>query len=236
MYNNSDADPWINTEERAKTPLYKHIAKTYAWMFLGLMVTFATAYSLYSTGLVWFVFYFSWMPIALLIAKLALVWFLTSKMYSFQVNTVRTIFLAYSFLTGVVFSTLFIMYDATDSILLFGVTALFFGLMAGIGLITKKDVSRYGSIIVFGLVALLIMSLISYFLNLYMLDIILCFVGLFVFLGVTTYDSKKAKDFYYQFEGDSEMLEKISVYSALNLYLDFINVFLYLLRLFGKKR
>ena len=108
--------------------------------------------------------------------------------------------------------------------------------MAAAGLITKRDVSGFAPLILFGLLALLLMGAVNLFLGLEGFETAICFIGVAIFLGVTTYDSKKVKDYYHAFEGDAEMLEKVSIYSALNLYLDFINLFLYLLRLLGKRK
>lgn len=222
--------------ERSKSPLYKHVVKTYAWMALGLLLTFGTSLAFCLSGAVLVMFVAPWLPIALLVAKLALVVYLTARITRFSVNTARGIFLAYSVLAGIALSPILLVYGAYSAILVFFVTALFFGIMAAAGIITKQDVSRFRSIVAVGLVTLLIMELVSLFLQLPGFDTAICFIGLALFLGVTTYDSKKVKDYYYTFEGDAAMLEKISIYSALNLYLDFINIFLYLLRLLGKRR
>lgn len=227
---------WIGAEQNVKTPLYRHVAKTYLWMFIALAITFATSYGLYATGAVLALFVTPWMPLALLIGKLVLVVVLTARLQKMSLTAARITFIAYAVTTGIVFSTLFLMYDVTATIFVFGVTSLYFGVMAAVGLITKRDLSGFGPMIGMGLIALIIMGLVSMFFNFYMLDTVVCFVGLILFLGITTYDSKKVKDYYYSFQGDPAMLDKISIYSALNLYLDFINIFLYLLRLLGKRK
>ena len=177
-----------------------------------------------------------WLPFALLIGKLALVFYLTSRIRKYSVTTARVIFLCYSVLTGIALSPLLLLYDAGSAIFVFGVVSVFFGVMAAAGLITKRDVSGFAPLILFGLLALLLMGAVNLFLGLEGFETAICFIGVAIFLGVTTYDSKKVKDYYHAFEGDAEMLEKVSIYSALNLYLDFINLFLYLLRLLGKRR
>lgn len=225
-----------NSSDYASVPLYKHIGKTYAWMFLGLLITFLTSFVFYESGMVYVLFSIPYINLILIVAKLALVCYLSARIYKLSVTSARVLFLTYSFTTGIVFSSLFLLYDVPYAIFLFLVTAAFFGLMALIGLTTKKDLSGFGSIILFGLIALVIMGLVSSFFNSYLLDVIVCFVGIFIFLGVTIYDSQKAKNYYYEFQNDSIMLEKLSIYSALDLYLDFINIFIYLLRLFGKKK
>ena len=222
--------------QQAQTPLYRHVAKTYGWMFLGLLLTFVTSFLLYATRMVLLFFITPWLPFALLIGKLALVFYLTSRIRKYSVTTARVIFLCYSVLTGIALSPLLLLYDAGSAIFVFGVVSVFFGVMAAAGLITKRDVSGFAPLILFGLLALLLMGAVNLFLGLEGFETAICFIGVAIFLGVTTYDSKKVKDYYHAFEGDAEMLEKVSIYSALNLYLDFINLFLYLLRLLGKRK
>ena len=120
--------------------------------------------------------------------------------------------------------------------LAFGVSAFFFGCMAAAGLLTRRDVSGFRSLVIFGLLALIVMQVINLFLRLDGFDTMICLAGVAIFLGITTYDSKKTKDLYYAFEGNQELLDKASIYSALELYLDFINLFLYLIRLLGRKK
>lgn len=235
MYTNGNAD-MSYVEMNTKSPLYKHVAKTYAWMFLGLLLTFLTCVALYATKLVIALFITWWLPFALLVAKLALVVFLTARLHKMSVGAARGIFLGFSVLTGVTLSPLMLMYEAGSAIFLFGVAALFFGVMAGAGLVTKRDVSGFAPIVLFGLIALVVMELVSLFIHMPMLDTVICFIGIAIFLGVTTYDAKKCKDYYHAYENDAQMLDKVSIFSALNLYLDFINLFLYLLRLLGKRR
>lgn len=222
--------------ERTQSPLYKHVAKTYLWMFLGLTVTFATGAFLYLTGLIAVFFATWWLPFAMLIAQLALVVGLSSRLAKISVGACRAIFLGYSLLTGITIGSVLLIYDAGAAMLAFGVAALFFGVMAAAGLITKRDVSGFAPLITVGLVTLLVMQLIAMFLSLSTFDTLICFAGIALFLGITTYDAKKTKDYFYAFEGNQAMLDKVSIYSALNLYLDFINLFLYLVRLMGRRR
>ena len=235
-YRTDPADLSALELEKNRSPLYKHVAKTYAWLFLGLALTFTTAYSLIATGLVWFVFMVWWLPLALLIGELVLVGFLTSRIAQYSVGKVKAIFIGYSLLSAVTFSAVLLMYQAQSVILAFGVAAVFFGTMAAFGLVTKRDVSGFRWVILAGLIALLVMQLVATIFHLQGLDTVLCFVGLALFMGITTYDAKRTKDYYYLFEGNAQMLDKMAIYSALALYLDFMNIFLYLLRLFGKRK
>lgn len=219
-----------------REPVYKHLAATFGWMFLALAITFVTSYAVYATGALYYVFASPYLLIAMVVAKLVMVAVLSRNLYKFSVGAARTIFLAYAATTGVVLSSLFLLYDVPSAILLFLAACVYFGAMAAAGIITKKDVSGLGGLVTCGLIGLLVMTVLSMVFRLSGLDIAVSFIGLALFMGITTYDAKRAKDYYYSFEGDGEMLKKISIYSALNLYLDFINIFLYLLRLLGKRR
>lgn len=236
MYEQGNADLSSLEAQRAQSPLYKHVAKTYLWMFIGLAITFTVGLVLYSSGLVYMFYAIPMMSIILLVAQIVLVVCLSSRITKLSVNACRAIFIGYSALTGITIGAVLAIYGASIALLSFAVAALFFGTMAVAGLITKRDVSGYRSIVLFGIIALLVMQLVNMFLRLDSFDTMICFIGVALFLGITTYDSKRTKDYYYAFEGDQEMLNKVSIYSALNLYLDFINLFLYLVRLLGKRR
>ncbi len=236
MYEPNYTDLSTVEGEQYRSPLYKHIAKTYLWMFLGLATTFAVGLSLYISGLIFFFFAVPMLSIILLVAQLVLVVYLSARITKLSVNGCRAIFIGYSALTGITIGAVLTVYGAGIALFAFAVAAVFFGSMAVAGLITKRDVSGFRSLVVFGLLALLLMQLVNLFLGLDGFDTMICLLGVAIFLGVTTYDAKKTKDYYYAFEGNEELLDKASIYSALNLYLDFINLFLYLIRLIGKRR
>lgn len=236
MYQNGNADISELELERSQNPLFKHVAKTYGWMFLGLLITFATSFMLVQSGMVFVLYSVPMLSIILLVAQVGLVVYLSSRITKFSVATAQWIFIGYALLTGVVFASIFVLYDIYSIALVFGVTALFFGVMAAAGIITKRDVSRFAPIVLVGLVTLIVLGLVSMFLNLPGLDVAVCFLGVIIFLGVTTYDAKKNKDLFYAYQNDQAMLDKVAIYSALQLYLDFINLFLYLIRLLGKRK
>ena len=144
--------------------------------------------------------------------------------------------MVYSVLNGVVFSAYFLMYAMSSLVFIFGATSLFFGIMAAIGYFAHVDLSSLRNFLVGGLVFLLVFWVVSMFINLQRFEMMACGVGIFIFLLFTAYDTQKIKTFYTAFQGDEAMLKKASVISALELYLDFINLFLYLLRIFGKKK
>lgn len=214
-----------------------YTTKTFLWMFLGLLTTFAIALIGYITGSIVYVFMIPYFHIVLLVAELAVVLLLSAKIQTLHVGTARILFFAYAVLNGIVFSAYFLIFDMVSLILAFGMTSLYFGAMALYGHITKTDLSRLRPILVSGLIFLIVFGILSLFLPIgEMVDRVVCLIGVAIFLGFTAYDTQKIKAYYAAYQGDEAMLARASIFSALQLYLDFINLFLYLLRFLGKKK
>lgn len=220
----------------ARESIGSYTAKTFLWMFLGLMTTFAVALFGYATGTVLYLFAIPYIHIVLLVAELAVVLILSARLQTLNVATARVLFFAYAVLNGVVFSAYFLIFSMLSLILVFAMTAVYFGGMAVYGYCTKTDLSRLRPILVGGLIFLIVFSLLSLFLPMGMADRVVCLIGVAIFLAFTAYDTQKIRLLYQAYQGDQAMLERASIYSALQLYLDFINLFLYLLRLLGKNR
>ena len=214
--------------------LNQYIARTFGWMFLGLMVTFALAAAMAYTRTVWYLAAIPGIPMILLIAELAVVLILSSGVQKRSVDVTRMLFLLYAVINGLVFSFYFVVYDVANLIFIFGITALFFGAFALYGRFTRADLSRMGPLLVGGLIFLVIAGLLTMFINFTALERAVCMVGIVVFLCFTAYDTQKIKANYEYFYGNDEILQKASIFSALELYLDFINLFLYLLRFLGR--
>lgn len=214
--------------------LNQYMARTFGWMFVGLMVTFALAAALAFTGTVYYLFAIPYVHYILLIAEVAVVLVMSSNVQNRSVGTTRTLFVAYSVLNGLVFSFYFAVFDVVNLIFIFALTALFFGGFALYGRVTKTDLSRLGPLLIGGLIFLVIANLLSMFINFTAMERIICMVGIVLFLCFTAYDTQKIKANYAHFYGDEAMLQKASIFSALQLYLDFINLFLYLLRFMGR--
>ena len=216
--------------------LNQYMAQTFGWMFAGLMITFLLAAALALTGGVYYMFSIPYIMTILLIAELAVVLFMSAGILKRSVATTRTLFSVYSILNGIVFSVYFVAFNVANLIFIFGLTALFFGGFALYGRFTKTDLSGLRPLLVGGLIFLLIAGLLTLFIDMSSLERIICMVGIVVFLCFTAYDTQKIKANYEYFYGDQVMLQKASVFSALQLYLDFINLFLYLLRFLGRSR
>ena len=226
---------WENDLQMQES-LSSYTVKTFTWMFLGLLATFAVAIGGYMTGAIFYVFAIPYFHILLLIAELAVVLFLSARLQHLRPGTARALFFAYAVLNGVVFSAYFLIFSMTSLMLVFAMTAVYFGGMALYGYFTKTDLSRLRPILIGGLVFLILFGILSLFLPLGMMDRVVCLVGIAVFMGFTAYDTQKIQAYYQAFQGDQAMLERASIISALQLYLDFINLFLYLLRFLGKNK
>lgn len=224
--------------ERSGETLSRYTAQAFLWMALGLLVTFGVSIVGYVTLLPLYILAINeYALIVLTVLELIVVIVLSAKLHSMPIGAARALFLVYALLNGVVFSTYFFIFELSSMVLAFGAAALYFGVMAAVGYFAKVDFSRIRNLLFGGLIFLVVFGLLSMFIPaLAMFDRIVCLVGIAIFMLYTAYDTQKIKAFYYGFQGDDAMLAKASIISALNLYLDFINLFLYLLRFLGKRK
>ena len=217
--------------------LSQYTVRTFWWMFLGLAVTFGVALFGYMTGTIFYVFAIPYAHILLLAAELVVVLVLVGRLERLSVGGARAMFFLYAALNGLVFSAYFLIYGAASLIFVFAATAVYFGAVAAYGLFTKADLSGLRTILVSGLIFLLIFAVISLFLPFGSgVERVICLVGIAVFMGFTAYDAQKIRHFYHAYAGDEMMLQRASIYAALQLYLDFVNLFIYLLRILGRRR
>ena len=221
--------------------LNQFVAKTFGWMFAGLLVTFAAAVGTVSTGA--FVMLFSTgLVFALTIAELILVLVLSARITKLQPSTATAMFFVYAVLNGINLSVYFIAYDLGTLILAFLVGAVDFGVMAVYGANTQRDLLGWAPKLMGGLVALIVTALVGGLFGLLFgisfgfLDVVYCGLAVLLFMGMTAYDTQMLKHHYAYFGGDAAMLQKASIFGALNLYLDFINIFLYIVRILGRSR
>ena len=216
--------------------LGQYTAKTFGLMFLGLLVTFGIAFFIPSLGVGALNFLYG-AQLFILIAELVVVIAMSAMLRKLSPAAAMACFFVYSVLTGLTFGIIFTAYEVSTLVLIFGFTALYFGGMAVFGFFTKIDLSRLGPILIGGLIVLIVMNLLMLFIpGLQAIDRVMCTVGVIIFLAFTAYDTQKIRRYYLGFQGDDAMLKKASIISALELYLDFINLFLYLLRLFGNSK
>ena len=228
-YNNYDrgySEPSMNASD--------YMTRTYRWMASGLLITFAMAYITATTSLIYLV---DSLYLVLTIAELALVFVLSSRVQNMSVDAARATFFGYALLNGMVLSYYFIAFSVGTLVMAFLATAVYFGLMAVYGTTTHKDLTGWGPRLMMGLVALIVTSLIGMLFGFgFGSSVLYCGIGLVLFMLLTAYDTQKLQQMYAYYAGDPELAEKASIYGALTLYLDFINIFLYVVRLLGNNR
>lgn len=205
-------------------------SKVFMWMFIGLLVTFATGYFV-STNENMLLAVFSDWYFFLVIAEFAVVIFLTARIHKMSETTAKISFILYSFLTGLTFSCVFVAFDITSIMYTFLICSLLFGIFALIGAFTKIDLSKLSTILLMLLVGIILCTLVNMFIGSESFNLALCIIGLVVFMLYVAYDMQKIKQLAEIYDGD-----KLAIIGALELYLDFINIFLRLLELFGRNR
>ena len=211
--------------------------KVYLWMASALAVSGLSAYYVATTpSLIQAVYGNSWMMWVLIIAELALVIGLTAAIRKISFITAALMFVIYSVVNGVVLSSLFLAYTMTSLATTFFVTAGTFGVMAVIGSVTKKDLTKIGSYALMGLIGIIIASVVNIFVGNGIADIVISVIGILIFVGLTAYDAQKIKQMMLEADDVNDETQKLAVVGALSLYLDFVNLFLYLLRFFGRSR
>jgi FtsH-binding integral membrane protein len=172
----------------------------------------------------------------LLIMELVLVWGLSAAINKLPAVLATLIFLFYAALNGVTFSVIFLVYQLGSIAYTFFITAAMFGAMSVFGYVTKIDLTKVGGFLMMGLVGLIIASVVNIFVASSTLDWLISYIGVFIFVGLTAYDTQKIKNMSMNVESASEEGNKASIMGALALYLDFINLFLLLLRIMGRRR
>lgn len=227
---------------RDRDTMARHTAGAFGLMFLGLLVTFGVALFFSGTytglSLLYNAFRLTGsFHLILLAVQLAVVIGMTAGLQKMSPAAAMACFFVYAALTGLTFTVYFILFERTSLILVFAATAFYFGGMAVFGYFTRRDLLGLRPVLMGGLIFLIVGNLLMLFIpGLQSADRVLCSIGVIVFLAYTAYDTQKLQSLCESFDGDEVMLKKVSVFMALELYLDFVNLFLYLLRLFGKKK
>ena len=211
--------------------------KVYVWMALALAITGVTAYGVAnSPNIMVAIFSNRLLFWGLIIAELALVFIVSGMINRLSLTTATLLFTLYSVLNGVVLSSIFVVYSGTSIAKVFFITAGTFLAMAVYGYTTKRDLSSVWKLMFMGLIGLIIASIVNLFIKSSGLDLILSYIGVIVFVGLTAWDTQKIKQMLATQEDIDEGAQKIALVGALSLYLDFVNLFLYLLRIFGGSR
>ncbi len=232
-FNNQDSTNIgiMGDAELAKAQL-DFVSKAYGWMVAGLLTTGSIAWYMFDSGAY---LYLLDSMMFLMIGTLGLVWFMSSRIDKISAQTAMILFIVYAGLLGVTLSTVFAIYSLGSIANVFFVTAGMFGAMSAYGYTTKKDLSGVGRFMFMGLVGIILASIMNFFIASSVLQMTISFIGVIVFAGLAAYDTQKIKEMYtLQFEG-SEIATKGAIMGALTLYLDFINMFLFLLYFLGDR-
>ena len=209
------------------------IRSVYAWMFGGLLLTaFASVWVVSSPAMQQLVRN-PLVLIVLIIGELGLVVAISAGLRRFSAATAASMFLVYALLNGLTLSFIFFAYTKGSIVQAFAVAGGMFGAMSVYGLVTKRDLTSWGSFFFMGLIGIVICSVVNLFLHSGGLSFVISIIGVFVFVGLTAWDTQKLKS--YATVG-GPMQENLAIFGALALYLDFVNLFLFLLRIFGDRR
>lgn len=221
--------------EKAVVSTNTLVRSVYIWMCTALLLTGATATLVAgSPRLLEIIFSNRAIFWILIIAQLGLVWSISAKVNSFSLPTLSGLFMLYSVLTGVTFSVLFLAFTAESIASTFFITAGTFAAMSIYGFLTKTDLTKLGNLCLMALIGLIIASVVNLFLKSDTMYWIVTYVGVLIFIGLIAYDTQKIKALATLH--DNEQTQKLAICGALSLYLDFINLFIMLLRIFGQRK
>ncbi len=227
-------DELYNLAKNDEHGLNRYLAKCFGVMTMGLLVTAIVAYASYAFGL-WRFMYMNTISFWIVfLVQLGVVIYFSANLHKMSPAMACVCYFLYAIITGYTLGSIGVAYDVKTIGIAFGITAILFVNLIVIGLTTKKDLTKYSTLLFVGLITLLIASVIGIFVNLPMLDMIVCYAGIGLFLCLIAYDVQVLRNHYELCEDESQKTKMI-IYSALELYLDFINIFLYVLRIVGKR-
>jgi uncharacterized protein len=218
------------------------MARVFSWMFLALTITAVTSFIWAATPSLMEILWdqttgkpsiLGWV---ILLAPLGFVLAMSLGTQKLPAPLMILLFIAFSVLMGMSLSSIFLRYNISTIGITFGITSAMFGVMAITGYVTKTDLTKFGSILIMGLVGIIIAMLVNLFMKSEMMDYIISIIGVLIFTGLTAYDVQRLKKIGTMVDNSGSMMLKTSILGALTLYLDFINLFLFLLRLMGGRK
>jgi len=224
---------------RAEVLVSDYVRSVYNWMGIGLAITgFVAYYVSTSEALIRLVFGNPLLLIVLFIAEFGLVFSIAGRVNRMSAGTATALFVIYSGLNGVTLSAIFLVYTQSSIVSTFFICAATFIACSLYGWATKKDLTSLGGFMVMGLIGIIIASLVNLFIKSSGLSVIISYIGVFVFIGLTAYDTQKIKNMAMTQPAnlDGAVIRKGAILGALSLYLDFINLFLMLLSILGQRR
>lgn len=232
----------IQTKIESKDLAKNFVANVFAWMGIALAITAFTSYYFASNENLIFALInpetggFTMLGWIVMLAPLGFVLLMGMGFNKFSAGTLTLLFGVYSILMGASLSFILLIYTSASIFKTFAVTGGMFGIMSFVGYTTKTDLTKFGSIMIMGLIGIIIASLVNMFLRSEAMDYIISFIGVLVFTGLTAYDVQKLKRIGAGVQYGAETTKKLVIMGALTLYLDFINLFLFLLRFLGDRK
>jgi uncharacterized protein len=233
---NQQQPAWISASTNEMAERTRAMFRSvYAWMFGGLLLTAVAAlWVVSSPAMQQLIFANRMVPWVLMLAELGLVFYLSAGLKRMSAAAAAGAFLVFSLLNGLTISFIFWAYTSGSIVRAFVTAAGMFGAMSVYGMVTKRDLTSWGSFFFMGLIGIIICSVINMFVRSSGLEFVVSVLGVFIFVGLTAWDTQKIKTMATAIGPDAH--DKVAIYGALSLYLDFINLFLMLLRLFGDRR
>lgn len=215
------------------------MVKVFSWMAVALALSGFTAYLFGNSSLITTLISETGMtPLGwiVMLAPLAFVLIMSFGIQRIPLPILTLLFIGYSVLTGMSLSFIFLIYTASSIYQVFAIAGAMFGAMAIAGYTTNTDLTKFGSLLIMALIGIIVASLVNMFMHSEQMSYIISFFGVLVFTGLTAYDVQKLKRIGSGVEYGTEATDKLAIMGALSLYLDFVNLFLYLLRLFGRRK
>jgi FtsH-binding integral membrane protein len=221
--------------DRIDEGLRSYMLSVYNYMGLGLALTGLVAFFVASTPAIYMPIFTTPLKWVVMLAPLGFVFFLSAKIRTMSVGAAQITFWLFAAVMGLSLASIFLVFTGASIARVFFITAGTFGAMSLYGYTTKRDLSAWGSFLFMGLIGIIIASLVNIFIASSALQFAISVIGVIVFVGLTAYDTQQIKEMYYEADA-SDVMAKKTIMGALRLYLDFINLFIMLLQLFGQQR
>lgn len=227
----------LEEEKTNTTGLTRLMGRVYGWMGAALLISAVSSLLFLSSETALQLVFGNRIGFwVLIIAEFLLVIGISGAINRISASTATALFILYAILNGITLSPILLIYTGASVAATFFITAATFGVMSIAGYVTKKDLSTMGSYLIMGLIGVIIASVVNMFLHSETMDYIISYLGVFIFIGLTAYDTQKIKTLGQEAINNGASMQKIAILGALTLYLDFVNLFLYLLRLFGRRK
>lgn len=241
MYDDNQND-FYQQEQAAYTDqsVARYLARVMGWMGLGLLTTLVMSFVCLIVPSIFHTLYNGGYTVVF-VAQLVVALVFSFALRKLSPGAATVLFMGYAALTGATFTSLFVIFELFSLVYVAGITGLIFFAMSVYGFVTKRDLTRIGALAMFGLLGIIVAGVANWFMGSSMLDFGITVVGIIIFIVLIAYDTQKIKDFYIGavtsgYDDESPEVRKMAIYGAFALYLDFINLFLKLLRLFGRRR